>query len=87
MTCIATWVDSVVGQAFAVRCMQKRITVGIDATRHMARDGTWVLVVAGGLDLYLDLDPVESLTMLLTETWRCVDFEHDLTADVWTHSD
>ena len=27
--------------------MQKRITVGIEATRHMARDGTWVRAVAG----------------------------------------
>ena len=29
----------------------------------MARDGTWVLVVAGGMDLNTDLDPAESLTI------------------------
>ena len=44
-TCIATLVC--VWTGFAVRWMQKRMTVGIDATRHMARDGTWVRSVAG----------------------------------------
>ena len=29
----------------------------LGANRHMARDGTWVLVVAGGMDLNPDVDP------------------------------
>ena len=32
---------------FAVRCVQLRITLGIYATRHTARGGTWVRMVAG----------------------------------------
>ena len=36
----------------------------------------WILVD-------MDLNPVASVTVLLTETWYFV----DLTADVWTHSD
>ena len=43
----------------AVRRVQKQITVGTGAARHMARDGTWVLVAPGGLDLNQDLDPDE----------------------------
>ena len=39
----------------------------------MARDGKGCARLLVGVDLYLDSDPVESLTMLLTETWRCVD--------------
>ena len=52
---------------FAVRRGQKQITVGTGAARHMARDGTWVLVATGGLDPNLDLDPVESLMKFLMQ--------------------
>ena len=48
----------------------------------MSKRGTWHATGRGyarllvGVDLYLDSDPVESLTMLLTETWRSVDVQH-----------
>ena len=51
---------------FAVRSVQERITVGMDAKQHMARYGTWVCGELDCKDLYLDSDPVESLMMLLT---------------------
>ena len=85
MTCTATWVKRVGWTVFAVRCVHKRITVGIEATRHKARDGMWVRAVAGWGGPVLGLGPVESLTVLLTETWRCIDLWH--CGLEWTHSD
>ena len=41
-----------------------------DTWHETGRGYAWSLV---GEDLYLDSNPVESLTMLLTEIWRCVD--------------
>ena len=41
-------------------------------------DGGYLWILVG-----MDLNPVASVTVLLTETWYFV----DLTVDVWTHSD
>ena len=49
---------------------------GQRATWHETDGGySWILVG-------MDLNPVASVTVLLTETWYFV----NLTADVWTHS-
>ena len=46
-------------------------------TCHESGDGyLWIMVG-------MDLNPVASVTVFLTETW----YRTDLTADVWTHSD
>ena len=51
---------------FAVRSVQERITVGMDAKQHMARYGTWVRGELDCKDLHLDSDPFESLVTLMT---------------------
>ena len=73
MTCTATLVERVLG-----RYSQKDLCRS-GSLLVLRQRGTWHETGRGyarllvGVDLYLDSGPVESLTMLLTETWRCVD--------------
>ena len=70
--CYIGW--TCVWSGFVVRWLQKRITVGIDAKRHMARDGTWVRTVARWWAVHR-LGPYW-IPDDATETWRCVNLHH-----------